>query len=231
MKKEKIKKKVKSNRKAAKKLLIIILIITLIISLFFYFKNLKVKNIYIEGNKYLTDQEIIELANLANYPNLFQKSSFSLAKKIKINPLVEQVKVKKNIFGKLTIQITEYNPLLKNEVNNMIYLSNNKTIASDFGIIGIPILTNPVPNEILKAFLTKLNTIDREILSKISEITYKPNEYDKDLFLFMMNDGNYVYITTTRLLNINKYESVLTKLENKKGILYLDSGNHFEILE
>lgn len=46
-----------------------------------------------------------------------------------------------------------------------------------------------------------------------------------------MNDGNYVYITTTRLDNINKYENVLLELEGKKGIIYLDSGNHFEILE
>ena len=45
-----------------------------------------------------------------------------------------------------------------------------------------------------------------------------------------MNDGNYVYITTTRLSNINKYESVLEQLEGKKGILYLDSGNHFSII-
>ena len=83
----------------------------------------------------------------------------------------------------------------------------------------------------MNSFLKKLNTIDRDILSKISEIEYTPNEYDKDLFLFYMNDGNYVYITTTRLLNINKYANVVEKLEGKKGILYLDSGNHFEILD
>ena len=107
----------------------------------------------------------------------------------------------------------------------------NSADNEDINIIGLPTLTNDVDKDILNNFLKKLNTINKDILSKISEITYSPNEYDKDLFLFLMNDGNYVYITTTRLDNINKYENVLLELEGKKGIIYLDSGNHFEILE
>ena len=124
----------------------------------------------------------------------------------------------------------EYNILLKDETDNQVYLSNAEKITLDFDYLGVPSLINYVEPDILKEFLKKLNTIDSEVLSKISEIEYTPNEYDKDLFLFYMNDGNYVYITTTRLSNINKYESVLEQLEGKKGILYLDSGNHFEIL-
>ena len=45
-----------------------------------------------------------------------------------------------------------------------------------------------------------------------------------------MKDGNYVYITLTKIDEINKYLDVLSTLDNKKGILYLDSGNYFEIL-
>jgi hypothetical protein len=46
-----------------------------------------------------------------------------------------------------------------------------------------------------------------------------------------MNDGNYVYITLTKIKSINEYIKILSTLENKKGILYLDSGNYFEIFE
>ena len=169
--------------------------------------------------------------NLYNYPNLFQISSRKIEKKIKLNPLIDSVKVKKTFLGKITINIKEYNLLLKNEIDNTIYLDNGQKITNDINIIGLPTLTNDVDKDILNNFLKKLNTINKDILSKISEITYSPNEYDKDLFLFLMNDGNYVYITTTRLDNINKYENVLLELEGKKGIIYLDSGNHFEILE
>ena len=223
-----MKKKKKNKKKIILKILIIIIILG---SLIFYFKNMKIKNIYVIGNNTLKDQEIIELAGINNYPNLFQTSSKKIEKKIKLNPLIDSVKVKKTFLGKITINIKEYNLLLKNEIDNTIYLDNGQKITNDINIIGLPTLTNDVAKDILNNFLKKLNTINKDILSKISEITYSPNEYDKDLFLFLMNDGNYVYITTTRLDNINKYENVLLELEGKKGIIYLDSGNHFEILE
>ena len=214
-----------------KKILKFIIIFILLIGLVAIILNIKIKNIYIKGNKILTDQEIIELSGLENYPKLFEKSTNSIKSKIKLSPYIENVKVKKNLFGKITIEVLEYNLLLKDVTDNFIYISNLDKLPLDDNIIGIPSLINYVDEDILNSFLEKLNTIDKNILSKISEVEYTPNEYDKDLFLFYMNDGNYVYITTTRLLNINKYSSVVEKLEGKKGILYLDSGNHFEILE
>ena len=214
-----------------KKILKFIIIFILLIGLVAIILNIKIKNIYIKGNKILTDQEIIELSGLENYPKLFEKSTKSIKSKIKLSPYIENVKVKKNLFGKITIEVLEYNLLLKDVTDNFIYISNLDKLPLDDNIIGIPSLINYVDEDILNSFLEKLNTIDKNILSKISEVEYTPNEYDKDLFLFYMNDGNYVYITTTRLLNINKYASVVEKLEGKKGILNLDSGNHFEILE
>ena len=147
-----------------------------------------------------------------------------------MNQVVESVKVKKNIFGRIDIEIKEYNMLLKDEVDNGIYLANGKKINIDEFIKGLPSLINVVPEDVLNLFLKKLDNVDKNILPKISEIEYKPNEYDKELFLLYMNDGNYVYINTTRLSSINKYEGMLEQLDGKKGIIYLDSGNHFEIL-
>ena len=39
------------------------------------------------------------------------------------------------------------------------------------------------------------------------------------------------YLTLTKFKMINHYNEVLTQLEGHKGILYLDSGNHFQIKE
>ena len=44
-------------------------------------------------------------------------------------------------------------------------------------------------------------------------------------------DGNMVYLTLTKFDMINYYNDVLSQLENRKGILYLDNGNHFQIME
>ena len=68
-------------------------------------------------------------------------------------------------------------------------------------------------------------------ISKISDIEYKPNDYDKDRFLLYMDDGNMVYLTLTKFKMINHYNEVLKQLDNHKGILYLDNGNHFQIME
>ncbi len=218
----------KNKKRKIGKILIIILIIGLIAC---YLFTVHIKNIYIKGNKLLSDYEIIELAGIKDYPRLFSISSSSMISKIKVNPYVESVKISKNLFGRVDIVIKEYNILLKNELDNTIYLSSLKNLPNESNIVGVPTLINEVPEDILKAFLKKLNTIDLDIVSKISEVKYSPNNYDKDLFLFYMNDGNYVYITTTRLNNISKYDEVLASLDGKKGILYLDSGNHFQVLE
>ena len=224
-------KKIKNKKLKIKNIIIFLGLLVILALSVYLILNMKIKNIYVKGNKLLTDQEIIELAGIDNYPKLFSISMISMSNKIKMNKLVSQVHVSKNLFGRVDIEVEEYDVLLKNEVDNTVYLSNTSKSNIDDNIDGIPYLINVVDDEILLPFLKKLNKVDKKILAKISEIEYKPNEYDKELFVFYMNDGNYVYINTNRLININKYESVLEQLDGKKGILYLDSGNHFEILE
>ena len=46
-----------------------------------------------------------------------------------------------------------------------------------------------------------------------------------------MNDGNYIYITLEKMDKINKYLDIIKSFNNKKGILYLDSGEYFEVKE
>ena len=62
----------KKNKK--KKVFKVLIIFLLIIGLGLYLFLMRVKNIYVIGNNLLTDQEIIELAGLENYPKLFRKT-------------------------------------------------------------------------------------------------------------------------------------------------------------
>lgn len=73
--------------------------------------------------------------------------------------------------------------------------------------------------------------IDKDVLVKISEIKYDPTDVDEDRFLFYMLDENYVYVTLTKMNLINKYNDAITQFEGKRGILYLDSGNYFKIMD
>ena len=66
----------------------------------------------------------------------------------------------------------------------------------------------------------------------VSEIEYSTTDYDDERFVLYMNDGNQVYVTNNRLKLLNNYVTIMQKVSsNKKGILYLDSGNYFKIIE
>ncbi len=212
-------------------LLILILVILFYVGLIYFIIGDKIKNIYIYGNNNLTDQEIIEQSKLENYPNFYTTTTSSIAKKLKKNSLIKQVIIKKKFFQQIHIYVEEYNILFKKLEDNKYVLENGKEISLSKDITSVPILINYVPNTKITSFVSKLNEIDSLIIQKISEIKYDPTELDEDRFLLYMNDENYVYVTLTKLYLLNKYNEAVEQLEGKKGILYLDSGNYFEIMD
>lgn len=210
---------------------ILILIITLTCLFFFtkFILEVPTKNIYIKNNNILTDNKIMIDTNLINYPSYYTLSKSKIAKIIKKNPLVKKVKVKKRIYPTIIIEIEEYTPLFKNKETGKIVLENKSEINLDE--ISVPRLNNHVPSDKYTSFVNGMMKIDKDIRKLISDIIYEPNDEDKDRFRILMSDGNTVYITLTKFKQINYYDEVIEKLGGKKGILYLDSGNHFEIIE
>ena len=76
-----------------------------------------------------------------------------------------------------------------------------------------------------------MGLLNKDILIRISEIKYDPNDIDNERFYLTMNDGNYVYLTLNKFDKINNYLEIVKTFNNKKGILYLDSGEYFEIFD
>ena len=222
--------KKRKKRIKIKGLFKLILFLALVGGVLYFLYNLcdtSIRNIYISGNDYLSDQDIIEIANLDTYPDFYTTSSNSIEKMIKKNPFIKDVKVKKRLFQKLYIEIIENKALFI--YNDKIYFDNGNSSNNDLSI-NLPILINYTPDVKFESLIKKMTKINFEVLEKVSEIKYDPNEYDEDRFLLYMNDSNLVYLTLTKFDYLNKYNDAVTKLEGKKGILYLDSGNYFEIL-
>lgn len=211
-------------------IIIIIFILTLLSGSVYLLSLIPIKNIYISGNNYLKDQEIIELAKIENYPSFLKTRMKDMKKNIKKSPYVKSVTIKKKILGIVEIQIEEYNILFRKEENNKIVLEDKEELI-DNEKFQVPILLNYIPDTKYDGFIKGMNQVTPSIKNQISEIRYYPNTQDEDRFLLYMNDGNYVYLTLTKFKQINYYEDVLEKLDGKKGILYLDSGNHFKIME
>ena len=227
-----MKKNEKEDAKVTvKKIKIVNILIVLLLLYMIGFYTYKVvvspiNNIFVVGNKYLTDQEIIDIAGIRNYPSFILTTKYNMKKKLLKNDLIDEVKIKKSFGRILTIELKESDPLYI--YNDKVILSNSKQI--DNKDYKLPTITNYVEEDILNKLIEKYQNVDDEIKIMISEIEYVPNDIDKERFIITMNDGNYVYITLYKITSINEYIKIVSTLNNKKGILYLDSGNYFETL-
>ena len=234
-----MKKKVKVKKRIKlKNLFIALLILVIIVGSVYLYINSRIKNIYVIGNNYFKEQDIIELAGIKDYPKYKNISKKKIKDRLLKEELINDVKVSLSIDLVLTITINENKALCYDDNTNKIILSNGNKIDNKYVFIGLPILSKITDNETYKLFdenydrfIKAFNKIDRDVLNKISEINYKPSNLDKDRFLLYMNDQIYVYITLTKIDVLNSYNEITESLEEKKGILYLDSGNHFEIIE
>lgn len=223
-------KKMKKKRKI--KWIPLLIFLVLLILMFFlvsFFMSVRIQNIYVHNNKILTDQAIIELAGIQEYPSFLKSSTTKIENAIKKNPYIKNVEVKRGLIASIHINIEEYDLLFVKESDGKVVVDINKEISVDDKVSGIPILLNFVPDTVYGNFIKEMKNVKFDIKDKIAQIEYTPNDYDKSRFLLYMNDGNKVYVTITRFYLINKYNDIYPTLDGKKGILYLDSGNHFEI--
>ena len=211
-----------------KRLVLFLLIVFVLVLILLKFLTLRITNIYVDGNVYFSDQEIIEMAKLSNYPSSFFTFSNRVKSNISKNQLIESAKVSKKSFTKIYINVVENRPLFFDQVNNKTVLKDGSTVDKKYNI---PSLSNTVSNDVYNEFLSQFSMINYDVFNNISEIEYTPNSVDSKLFLFTMNDGNYIYVNLDRFESVNKYFDMIVNFNNHKGILYLDSGEYFKILE
>jgi len=221
------KKKVKIRYK---RIFLVLLILVLLFLFLSFCYQMPIKNIVIKNNFFLKDQEIIELARLDNYPSNVQNPSSKIKKRLEQNTYIKRVEIKKTLAGKVTITVEENYPLFYYQSNNKTILLDGKEVTAKFNV---PFVINYIPNTKYEQFFKGMGEVSKDVLGRISEIKYDPNDVDDSRFLLSMSDGNYVYLTLTRFSLINRYVEIISKEEliGKKGILKLDAGNSFEILE
>ena len=225
--KKKIRVKVKKRKLKIKNILILILILVILYFSINYLLHIKIKNIYIINNKIVPDKEIISYAKLDSYPSFLLTTSWDIRANILKNDYIKEVKITKKLGSKVYIDIEEYKPLCL--YNDEIILESGKKVSNKYNL-NLPILLNDV-NMVYDDFIKYFSKVENDILTKISEIEYTPNDVDNERFLLSMNDGNYVYITLTKITKLNKYNNIKDQLEGKLGIIYLDSGDYVEIKE
>lgn len=212
--------------------LVLILFGYLLFSFAYYIYKLPIKHIEIKNNYYVTDDYIIKLLDLKN-KTLFELNSNIAEKKLNKENLITDARIRKDIFGNITIDIKE-EKILFYDWNLKKIVTVNEEIDYDKKYLGVPSLINYVPSDIYDTLVKKLNDIDRNIISMISEIEYSPDKLndvvlDETRFLLRMNDGIKIYVNVYNIKKLNNYleiyDAILKNGSAANACLYLDSNS------
>ena len=211
-----------------KNILLLLFLFLGIVGLVYYGVTMPVKNVYIKGNYILSDGEIMKISALDKYPSFLLTSSKSIRDKIIKNSYIKDVKIFKKFGNVIELSVIEYSAVFIQQ--DKIILSNGEQLDNTYNLSDVPTLINEVSNlKLYRRMSSKFGGVDRDILRQISEVEYSPVSVDDERFLLYMNDGNLVYITLTKIDKLNKYNEIRDKLDNRLGIIYLDSGNYVEL--
>lgn len=222
-----MKKRVKKRRRLKiGRILLAFFLLFLTIFVIYSILNLKITNIFISGNYYLSDQQIIDAASIGDYPSVIK--GVKQIKNLKDNIYIKDVRVKVRKITQVYIEVTENRPLFYSIDMEKTVLLDGRTTSEKYPT---PTLLNYVIDSVYPSFVKEIGKLDIDILNRISEIKYEPNDVDDNRFLLLMTDGNYVYINNSTFYKLSKYMEIIRNFPNKKGILYLDYGNNFEIIE
>ena len=221
-----MKKKKKKRKLKLKSVFIFVLIIFFIVGIICLLSLLKVKTFFVYNNNYLSDDEVLKELKLNKDSSFLFTNTFTEKAIVRKSKLIRDLKIDKTLSLEVKVHIDEYKILFYNDKTKKTVLENGNEI--DYVYDNAPVLINKIDDkEIYKKFIKKFTKVDNKVIDSISEIIYSPNGIDKERFLLSMNDGNYVYVTISKLTKINEYQKIIGSVENRKGILYLDYGNYF----
>ena len=148
-------KQVKKVKIKYKKLLMFLLIFSIIIFAAISFFKQNITNIYISGNEKLTEQEIIDIAKVSNYPNTFLNLSSTIKNRLEKNVYIKSAKVYKKSFTILYIEVEENRPLFYNSSSNETVLLDGKTVQEK---LEAPVLINMIPDTLYEKYLKLIMT-------------------------------------------------------------------------
>lgn len=224
--------KVKKRKLRFRRVFIVLLVLFLLYFVGLQIWSIPIRTIFVSGNTILTDQQIIELAHLEEYPTYLGTLKGKVIQLLKENTYIKDATVKKKGFREIYIKIEENTPLFYDASREKTILKDGTEVEEHFAV---PTVLNYVPDTLYTLLKEKMEMLDKSVYIRISEMKYDPNEVDDKRFSLTMNDGNTVYVTLKTFEKLNSYvtilKEILSKYENKKGTLYLDEGEYFKVKE
>lgn len=188
--------------------------------------QVNIRTIKVSGNEYVKDAQIIKSAGFNNEVAYLGFKSREVCNQITSDPLIKSCKIKRKLGFKIEIVVEENAPLFFYATENKIVLSDGSRVEGN-NLYGLATLINFVPEDVFSEFISRLSSIDSDIIRSIGEIEYSPttaangNYIDKERFIFDMNDGNTVIINNRNMSIFNRYKKIYASID-KLGIYNFD---------
>ncbi|GGE66276.1 cell division protein FtsQ/DivIB [Priestia taiwanensis] len=207
-----------------------------------------ISKIEVEGNKYVTKEEVIQLSGLKNETSYWKISEEAVEAEIKKHGEIQSAKVTKKFPNNIYIKVEEYGTvgyLMKGSSYHPV-LENGKvldvSIEGEFPVQA-PLLydfrekeealegetQNPgLQFEELQELAAEMAILPESIRKSISEIYYTPKEKDALSITLFMSEGFEVHVTINDFANkMLLYPAIAEDKKHLKGIINLEKGAYY----
>ena len=205
--------------------------IFLIVLIYFLSPVSKVRAISVSGNKYLETKYIESLAGISSDSNYYLTFPFTVEKRIKADPMIDDVNIRMMDSNAIHITVTEKRPLGYRYSGDTAYIlfddeTQTELTSSYMPVLSrIPYITGFDEAEQTHLLVNALKAIDQMIIEDVAEIHQYALKYDDEAIQFQMRDGTYIFSGYFYTKPLNEYYRMISQVENKDYCLYtVESG-------
>lgn len=222
------------------KWVLIIIILLIALTLFMLSSVFNIKQIVILNNSKIGTQEILNLSTLSIGKNMFKTMNKTIRDGIKTNPYIENVKVRRNLNGTVTLEIEERIPTyILQYGNSYLYINNQGYILEmSEAPLELPKITgygtnveaikegNRLEVEDLKKLEDVIKIIELSknttLVGKITEINI---EDSSNYILTIASEGKTIQFGDNKNIKVKllKIEAVLEQTEGEQGEIYFQN--------
>ncbi|MFA1818657.1 cell division protein FtsQ/DivIB [Virgibacillus oceani] len=225
------------KKKANRRLVFYLSIFFFLISIIVYLQSplSHIKTIQVNGNSFLTDEEVIEHSELETSTNIWTINRDEIVERITNNPIVESAELNRILPRTVEINLEEYEHVgYVEDGNGYLPLLGNGTVLESMHQSSpngdAPIIFGFNDEEYLQRMSSELEKLPKDISNLISEIHWTPAEDDSNKLLLYMNDG---FLVDGAIRNFAErmevYPSIAAQLdEGAQGIIHIGVGAYFE---
>lgn len=197
-----------------------------------------VKVIEIEGNRYLSEEEIVTASKLSSETSFWGVNKQKIEAEIISLKQISDASVSRKFPFTVIIEVQEYTRVayLLADGNFSPILESGKILAADT-LVGFPadapLLMGWSNGNELAEMAAELSNLPESLIHRISEIHFTPEELDPLRITLYMNDGFKVSSTIRHFSqHIAPYSAIVGELDpNNKGIIHMKINPYFELFD